>query len=102
MGLGKAAVYRHIPDYFARDIGVVGGIVGVIGGLGGFFFPLLFGYVLQATGVWTTSWVVLAIFSVVCLLWMHFVVQRLQREEQPELMRQMEGGRTPALAGREA
>lgn len=102
MGLGKAAVYRHIPDYFARDIGVVGGIVGVIGGLGGFFFPLLFGYVLQATGVWTTSWVVLAIFSVVCLLWMHFVVQRLQREEQPELMRQMESGRTPALGGRSA
>lgn len=96
MGLGKAAVYRHIPDYFAKDIGVVGGIVGVIGGLGGFFFPLIFGYLLQATGVWTTSWVVLAIFSAVCLAWMHVVVQRMQREQQPELMRQMEHGRTMA------
>ena len=96
MGFGKAAVYRHIPDYFPRDIGVVGGIVGVIGGLGGFFFPLLFGYLLQATGVWTTSWVVLAVFSAACLAWMHVVVQRMQREQQPELMRQMEHGRTPA------
>ncbi len=101
MGLGKAAVYRHIPDYFANDIGVVGGIVGVIGGLGGFFFPLLFGYMLQATGVWTTSWVLLAFFSVGCLAWMHVVVQRLQREQQPDLMRQMERGRTAAVVGME-
>ena len=36
MGIGKAAVYKHIPEYFPRDIGVVGGIVGVLGGLGGF------------------------------------------------------------------
>ncbi|MEZ5163426.1 MAG: hypothetical protein R2688_06685 [Fimbriimonadaceae bacterium] len=28
MGIGKAAVYKHIPDYFPNDIGVVGGLVG--------------------------------------------------------------------------
>ncbi|MEZ4573888.1 MAG: hypothetical protein R2857_03000 [Vampirovibrionales bacterium] len=31
--IGKAAVYKHIPDYFPKDVGVVGGIVGVLGGL---------------------------------------------------------------------
>lgn len=92
MGIGKAAVYRHIPDYFPRDVGVVGGIVGVIGGLGGFFFPILFGYLLRSTGIWTTSWIVLTVFSVACLVWMHIVIQRMQREQQPELMRQMERG----------
>jgi NNP family nitrate/nitrite transporter-like MFS transporter len=51
-----AAVYKHIPTYFPHDVGVVGGIVGVLGGLGGFFFPILFGYLLQASGIWTTCW----------------------------------------------
>ena len=43
MGIGKAAVYKHIPEYFPKDVGVVGGIVGVLGGLGGFTCPILFG-----------------------------------------------------------
>ena len=33
-GIGKAAVYKHIPDYFPEEVGVVGGMVGVLGGLG--------------------------------------------------------------------
>jgi NNP family nitrate/nitrite transporter-like MFS transporter len=41
-GIGKAAVYKHIPDYYPDEVGVVGGMVGVIGGLGGFFCPILF------------------------------------------------------------
>lgn len=28
MGIGKAAVHKHIPDYFPKEIGVAGGIVG--------------------------------------------------------------------------
>lgn len=100
MGIGKAAVYRHIPDYFPQDVGVVGGMVGVIGGLGGFFFPILFGYLLRGTGIWTTNWLVLTVFSIACLLWMHLIVQRLQREHAPSLMRQMEHGPvTPAPGG---
>lgn len=31
-GVGKAAVYKHIPDYFPDEVGVVGGMVGVLGG----------------------------------------------------------------------
>jgi NNP family nitrate/nitrite transporter-like MFS transporter len=99
MGIGKAAVYRHIPDYFPQDVGVVGGMVGVIGGLGGFFFPILFGYLLRGTGIWTTSWVVLTVFSIACLLWMHLVVQRLQRERHPGLMRQMDHGHVALAHG---
>ncbi len=38
MGVGKAAVYKHIPDYFPADVGSVGGLVGMLGGLGGFVF----------------------------------------------------------------
>lgn len=81
MGVGKAAVYRHIPDYFPRDVGVVGGIVGVIGGLGGFVCPILFGYFLKWTGLWTTCWLFLAVIAVVSLVWMHRVIMRMTADE---------------------
>ncbi|MBX7135661.1 MAG: MFS transporter [Fimbriimonadaceae bacterium] len=79
MGIGKAAVYKHIPEYFPKDVGVVGGIVGVIGGLGGFFCPILFGYLLKLSGLWTSCWLFLGVLSVVCLVWMHIVILRMTR-----------------------
>jgi len=90
MGIGKAAVYRHIPDYFPKSVGVVGGMVGVLGGLGGFFCPVIFGWILDQTGIWTTSWMFLSVVTAVCLFWMHAVIQRMMREQAPRLMRQME------------
>ncbi len=90
MGIGKAAVYKHIPDYFPTDVGVVGGLVGVLGGLGGFFSPIIFGYMLQATGIWTTNWMFLALISLISLIWMHLVIQRMMRRKQPDLSRQIE------------
>jgi NNP family nitrate/nitrite transporter-like MFS transporter len=101
MGIGKAAVYKHIPSYFPNDVGVVGGIVGVLGGLGGFFCPILFGYLLEFTGIWTTCWVFFAVLSGICLWWMHAVIQRLMRREAPSLMEQFEpsaGARRAAVA----
>lgn len=80
MGIGKAAVYRHIPDYFPNDVGVVGGIVGVIGGLGGFVCPILFGYLLKSTGLWTSCWLFLAALSAVCLVWMHVTILKMSKE----------------------
>jgi len=79
MGIGKAAVYKHIPEYFPNDVGVVGGIVGVIGGLGGFVCPILFGYLLKLTGLWTSCWLFLALLSIGSLVWMHMVILRMTR-----------------------
>lgn len=75
-GIGKAAVYRYIPDYFPKDVGVVGGLVGLIGALGGFVGPIIFGYFLKWTGVWTMTWVVLAVITLACLVWLHIAVTR--------------------------
>jgi NNP family nitrate/nitrite transporter-like MFS transporter len=77
MGIGKAAVYRHITDYFPSDVGVAGGMVGVIGGLGGFICPVIFGYLLKGTGIWTTIWMFLALLSAMCLVWMHLSIQKM-------------------------
>ena len=90
MGIGKAAVYKHIPDYFPDEVGVVGGIVGVMGGLGGFVCPILFGYMLQSTGVWTTNWMFFFVVTVICLVWMHLVIGRLMRAKAPEYLRDIE------------
>ncbi len=90
MGMGSAAVFKHIATYFPGSVGVVGGLVGVIGGLGGFLNPLLFGYLLQATGIWTTCWMLLALVSFACLTWMHVVVRRMMRRQAPELARHIE------------
>jgi len=90
MGIGKAAVYKHIPDYFPNDVGVVGGIVGVLGGLGGFICPVIFGYLLKETGLWTSCWMFFAVLVAVCLIWMHLVIQKMLRSEAPELSRRIE------------
>lgn len=75
-GIGKASVYRFIPDYFPRDVGVVGGLVGLIGALGGFLGPIIFGYMLKWTGIWTTAWLFLGLLTLVCLLVLNSAVKR--------------------------
>ena len=82
-GIGKAAVYRLIPDYFPNEVGVVGGMVGVIGGLGGFVSPIIFGYLLEGTGLWTSCWMFMFFLSGICLLWMYNVVRKLNRKDNP-------------------
>ena len=89
-GIGKAAVYKHIPEYFPEQVGVVGGMVGVLGGLGGFVSPIIFGYLLDGTGLWTSSWMFMFFLSAVCLIWMHRVVQRMMHREQPALMKKLD------------
>ncbi len=89
-GVGKAAVYKHIPEYFPDEVGVVGGMVGVLGGLGGFVCPIIFGYLLQGTGLWTSAWMFTLILSAICLWWMHRTIQKMMHREQPKLMRQIE------------
>lgn len=89
-GIGKAAVYKHIPEYFPNEVGVVGGMVGLIGGLGGFIGPIIFGYLLNYTGLWTSSWIFIFIVSVLCLLWMHRTIINGMRKKSPDFTRDIE------------
>lgn len=90
MGMGSGAVYKHIPTYFPSDVGAVGGIVGVLGGLGGFAAPILFGYLLQWTGIWTTNWLFLFALALVCLFWMHAIVRRMVEVRAADVSTQIE------------
>lgn len=89
-GIGKAGVYKYIPDYFPNDVGVVGGIVGVLGGLGGFICPIIFGYLLRGTGIWTTCWMFFFVLTAVCIVWLHVVVRNIMRREAPEQLHRIE------------
>jgi len=77
MGFGSGAVLKHVATYFPGRVGLVGGVVSMLGALGGFCYPILFGYLLRATGIWTTSWLLLAVTALVCLVWMHRVVRQI-------------------------
>jgi NNP family nitrate/nitrite transporter-like MFS transporter len=85
MGIGKAAVYKYIPEYFPKDVGAVGGLVGLLGALGGFFLPLLFSYCYQATGIPQTTFLILFLITALSLVWLHAVVMRILRQATPEL-----------------
>ena len=85
MGIGKAAVYKHIPEYFPKDVGAVGGLVGLFGALGGFFLPLLFAYSFKATGIPQTTFVILFLITVASFVWMHLVILKILRQATPHL-----------------
>ncbi len=90
MGIGKAAVYKHIPEYYPADVGTVGGIVGVVGGLGGFVCPIVFGYLLEGTGLWTTTWMFFLGLALLCLVWMHTVIRRMMIAHAPHVAHKIE------------
>jgi MFS transporter, NNP family, nitrate/nitrite transporter len=89
-GIGKASVYKYIPDYFPGDVGVVGGMVGVIGGLGGFICPIIFGYLLDWTGLWTSSWMLMLLISVVCYVWLQKIVRSIINKGAPHIAKDIE------------
>jgi len=85
MGIGKAAVYKHIPEYFPKDVGAVGGLVGMLGALGGFFLLPVFGYTVALTGIPTALFGVLFLLTLVCTLWMHLTVVHMLHRNAPDL-----------------
>lgn len=72
MAIGKASVFKFISDEFPNDIGAVSGIVGLFGGLGGFLLPIMFGALLDITGIRSSAFMLLYATTSVSLIWMHF------------------------------
>jgi NNP family nitrate/nitrite transporter-like MFS transporter len=85
MGVGKAAVYKHIPEYFPNDVGAVGGLVGSLGALGGFFLPPLFAYSQRLTGMPQSTFFVLFVVTALAALWMHWTIHQMLHKASPEL-----------------
>ena len=54
-----ASTFKYLSDDFPTNMGVVSGIVGMMGGLGGFLLPILFGILLDWTGVYSSCFMLL-------------------------------------------
>ena len=75
-GFGKASVFKYLSDEYPENIGVMSGIVGLAGGMGGFTLPIIFGALLDWTGVATTAFMLLFGITLVSLMWMQYSGER--------------------------
>ncbi|MEK8079965.1 nitrate/nitrite transporter [Pseudomonas sp. XK-1] len=69
---GKASVFKYISDDYPHNMGAISGIVGLAGGLGGFILPIMFGALVDLTGVRSSSFMLMYGVVWVSLIWMYF------------------------------
>lgn len=69
---GKASVFKYISDDYPDQMGAVSGIVGLAGGLGGFLLPIMFGVLVDYTGIRSTTFMLMYGVVWVSLIWMYF------------------------------
>lgn len=68
---GKASVFKYISNEFPDRMGAVSGVVGLAGGLGGFILPIMFGALVDLTGVRSSCFMLMYGVVWVSLIWMY-------------------------------
>jgi NNP family nitrate/nitrite transporter-like MFS transporter len=84
MAFGKASVFKYIADDYPKNIGTISGIVGLAGGLGGFVLPILFGALLDFTGIRSSAFMLMYGVVWVSLIWMYWTEVRATPVMGPE------------------
>ncbi len=74
--IGKASVFKYISDDYPANIGVVSGVVGLMGGMGGFLLPIMFGVLVDLTGIRSSVFMLMFGIIWVSLLWMYWTEVR--------------------------
>ncbi len=73
---GKASVFKYISDDYPQNIGTISGIVGLAGGMGGFVLPIMFGALMDLTGIRSSAFMLMYGVVWVSLIWMYFTEVR--------------------------
>jgi NNP family nitrate/nitrite transporter-like MFS transporter len=73
---GKASVFKYISDDYTHNIGAISGIVGLAGGLGGFVLPIMFGALMDLTGIRSSAFMLMYGVVWVSLIWMYWTEVR--------------------------
>ena len=87
--IGKASVFKYISDDYPHNIGVVSGVVGLAGGMGGFILPIMFGALVDLTGIRSSAFMLMFGIVWVSLMWMYFTevrpmgAERASRHPEP-------------------
>ena len=68
---GKASVFKYISNDYPQNMGAISGIVGLAGGLGGFVLPIMFGALVDLTGVRSSCFMLMYGVVWVSLIWMY-------------------------------
>ena len=80
--IGKASVFKYISDDYPHNIGVISGVVGMAGALGGFLMPIMFGALVDLTGVRSSAFMLMFGIVWASLMWMYFTESRPLSAEQ--------------------
>ena len=73
---GKASVFKYVSNDYPENIGTISGIVGLAGGLGGFVLPILFGVLVDLTGIRSSAFMLMYAVVWVSLIWMYWTEVR--------------------------
>ena len=73
---GKASVFKYVSDDYPGNIGTISGIVGLAGGMGGFVLPIMFGALMDMTGVRSSAFMLMYGVVWVSLIWMYWTEVR--------------------------
>lgn len=76
MAFGKASVFKYISDDYPANIGAISGVVGLAGGLGGFVLPVMFGALMDLTGIRSSAFMLMYGVVWVSLIWMYWTEVR--------------------------
>ena len=75
-GIGKASIFKYLSNEYHENLGLISGTVGLAGGLGGFMLPIMFGVLVDLTGVATTVWMLCFGVTLVSIIWMWWTERR--------------------------
>ena len=70
LGIGNGVVFKLVAEYFPKETGAVGGMVGAAGGLGGFFLPIILGTIRDYTNNNSLGFIFVSLVCLMCLSFM--------------------------------
>jgi MFS transporter, NNP family, nitrate/nitrite transporter len=79
LGAGNGAVFQLVPQRFAKEIGVMTGLVGMAGGVGGFYLASSLGFAKQLTGSFQYGFLIFAGLALLALLGLNLAKTRWRR-----------------------